>query len=406
MNEAEGNTDINSTRLESPVESENQLLDNPNDDVEKPNKAKHTTHAKHAVPDNFTPLSKLTEYKYVKSLHEQTHWSPTKTKYTLLSLGYNISAKTIDMIWNECMTCGYLKRLAPRSKLNSRIYDTLLPFSSITLDHVDMVRHRSACNKMYIITVLCDVTRMLFATGVTRKTSQPVTAFLDQIMAMTGKRVTKIYMDNAFDCNIFDDWSNKRKVEIQFRPSHQSRSVLVERYHRTLHKQLANFCGSNLRLWPLYLPLAVTSMNTQISDAHGFQPTYLFNGLKTDPDEGPILDPESDFAFHLRLARSTLNSQKRERSAHEKFSYRVIPAGTKITVRYEHEKHGKEYNAICFHDPGTNFSTVSVKLENRARLIKIHKSDIYIKKNAPEFNDIFSDLRIVQNTDNSKNLME
>ena len=388
--------DINNCSLEKP-ETENDCSD-----LEP---TISTVHAKNYIPDNFTPLSKATEFEYIKNLHAQTHWSPSKTKFTLQGLGYNISAKTIERVWNECLTCGALRRLAPRSKLNSRIYDTLLPLASITLDHVDMVRHRSSCNKCYIITVLCDVTRMAFATGVVRKNTQPVVNFLDQIQAMTGKRINKVYMDNAFDCHIFDDWSSERKIELTFRPSHQSRSVLIERYHRTLHKSLSNFCGTNMRLWPKYLPLAMTSMNTQISEAHGFQPTYLFNGLRSDPEGSPLLDPESDYSFHLRLARSILNCLKRERSAQD-FTYRTLPSETKIIVRYNHDKNSREYNATVVHDPGSQHSTVSVKLENRPRALKIHKSDIYVKKDSPEFSTIFADLRILQADKNLQNLTE
>ena len=56
------------------------------------------------------------EYLYCKNLHEHTHWSPQKAKSSLKLLGYSISARTIDRVWSECLTCG--KAYGQSSHLN------------------------------------------------------------------------------------------------------------------------------------------------------------------------------------------------------------------------------------------------------------------------------------------------
>ena len=362
-------------------------------------------HAKNIVPDTFTPLSDSQEYIYVRDLHDKTHWSPTKTKFSLKTLGYNISTEVIERVWSDCATCGHLRRLAPKSKLNPRYYDALVPLSSCSIDHVDMNRVRSQCGKVHMITVVCDLTKYLFAQAVSNKQVKPVIAFLDVIQCITGKKIKKLYMDNAFMSEIMTEYAKTNGMEIDFRPSHSSRSVTVERHHRSIHEQLRKFTADKPRQWPAYLPLALSSLNNQVSDSHNFSPNYLFHGHKTCPVEGPILDTDSSHSFHLRLARSTLNCSRREKSATD-YKYRKLDPLQAIIVKYEHGKAGKELNAEVIHDAGEEFSTISAKLEGRANPIKVHKSDIYIRKHDPKFFEIFTDLKNPNGQVDSRNLLE
>ena len=142
--------------------------------------------------------------------------------------------------------------------------------------------------------------------------------------------------------------------------------------------------------WGPVLQQAFESMNTQISDSHGFQPAYLFSGHKTDPITGPLIDEDTPYAFNLRVARATLNFQKQQRSSN--YKYRVLEPNQKVLVCYDHSKSGTTLVARVISDLGEDHSTIMVKLEKRHLIIRVHKSDILIEKSDPNFSKIFSDL--------------
>merc|ERR1711884_231768 len=96
--------------------------------------------------------------------------------------------------------------------------------------------------------------------------------------------------------------------------------------------------------WSFYLQKALYSMNTQVSDAHGFQPAYLYSGHLTDPITGPNIDENSPYACHLRLAKSILNFSKLNRSSNYKF--RVLKKGQNVIVRYDHQHTGSPIKGV------------------------------------------------------------
>ena len=105
----------------------------------------------------------------------------------------------------------------------------------------------------------------------------PAIQFLYQIMSVTGKKIRHITADNAFDSNIFEEFKVNNDVTSTFRPSKSSRSVLVERYHRTLHIKMKSFTPTKSH-WSRVLHKAVVSMNCSVNQTTQFCPYYLMFG--------------------------------------------------------------------------------------------------------------------------------
>ena len=64
---------------------------------------------------------------------------------------------------------------------------------------------------------------------------------------------------------------------------------------------------SKLYWYPFNLQKAVKAINTEVSDSHNFQPSYLFSGNFTDPVEGPSIDPLSTYAFNFNITFNVIN---------------------------------------------------------------------------------------------------
>ena len=180
------------------------------------------------------------------------------------------------------------------------------------------------------------------------------------------------------------EWANDKNVKLEFRPSKNPRSVLVERYHRNIWEKLTSFVGRNPRQWPEKIQKVVNSLNSQPSDAHGFSPAYLNSGFKSSPIEGQ-LTANFYWFMDLLVARAVINDQKESRK--NQYTFRTIPKETDIIVRYENFKNSPSLKAKVVEDKGS--STVLAKLEGRHLPLKIHKSHIYLEKSNKEYTNIF-----------------
>ena len=346
------------------------------------------THARSIIiPENIEWLNEKQEYEYVKGLHDATHWSPQKAKSSLKLLGHSISSKVIDRIWSECLTCGAERRLAPSSKLNPHAIDSSTPLHRVHIDHVTMTNWSN--NQKYIITMVCDITRFIFTQASANKETGPVIRFLERVQSYSNFKIKVLSLDNAFDGHEMTAWATEYNVELEYRPSDKSRGVLVERYHKSLRAKMNTFAPI-LSQWSFQLQKATRSLNNEMSDSHGFQPSYLFSGHKTDPEQGPIVDSETTYSFNLRLAKALINFEKQQRASNYKF--RILEPNQKIIIQYDHTKSGKKLNGTVLSDLGENHSTVTAKIDKRHLPIKIHKTDILIPKDDPNYSKIFKDL--------------
>ena len=376
-----------------------ELLEQTEDQIsQKINKnvrfAAAVTHARDLPDTEMVELTPDQEYAYAKKLHESTHWSSSKTMYTLLSLGYRVSGKVLNKVQTECESCGKYKRLAPRAKLNPRAVEFTEPLAEIHLDHVQM--KNTFEGHKYFVSVICDSSRMLFAKAVKNKTVLPVIDYLEDIMLISSRDIKAINLDNGIDSNFLRDWAASKNIELRFRPAGISRGILVERSHSSIRKKLDVFTSEYKSEWHFELHDVIKSLNTQIHDVTGYQPAFLFSGNKYLPGFGIQNEEAEEMTFHRRVAVKLINESKQERAS--KITYRVLPANQPIIVRHNHEKNGKTYEAVSISDAGAGTSCIVAKLSISGRILKIHKSDIYIRKLDENFEKIFG----TQNSTNNE----
>lgn len=238
-----------------------------------------------------------------------------------------------------------------------------------------------------MFTMICDSTRMLFATPVKNKTIQPVLNYLQDVFTITNREVDAISLDRGFDSNFFRDWAVKHDIELQWRPSHLSRPVLVERYHRTIRDKLESFTVAEDKKWNQVCHKAIISINSQINETTGFQPAYLFNGITQLPEMGKQKEEERSIEFHRRLAVQKINDSKSDRASN--YKYRTLQPDDEVTVVYDHSKSGEKLSATVLSDDGPLSSTVCVKLDRSQKILKIHKSDILVNKFTKNYSKIF-----------------
>ena len=377
----------NSTLYHENVES---LLKNIEEECEKFQKnipvtqisALHAVEIERPAPVELTVEQQMT---YAEKLHAATHWSSTKTFYTLQSLGYHISAKVLDRVRRNCESCGKFKKLAPRAKLNPRATTSSTPLYLAHIDHMQLSEQHNG--DKYLFTMACDSTRMLFATPVKNKTIIPVISYLQDVQTITNRKFNALSLDRGFDSNYFRDWAAKNNIELQWRPSHLSRPVLVERYHRTLREKIDSFSEAESKPWNEISYKSVISINSQINDTTGFQPAYLFNGISQLPEFGKQKDEERCLEFHRRLAVTKINDSKLDRATD--YKYRTLTQGDEVTVVYDHSKNGEKFSATVLSDKGPKHSTICLQLDRSKRVLTVHKSDVLINKFSKNYDKIF-----------------
>ena len=92
----------------------------------------------------------------------------------------------------------------------------------------------------------------------------------------------------------------------------------------------------------------------------------------------------------MKLAKAIINFKKRQNCSN--YQYRTLEPDQRIIIQYDHTKSGTKLEGTMLEDLGKDHSTVKVKIDKRHLPIKIHKSDILIPKNDPNYSKIFSDL--------------
>ena len=108
--------------------------------------------------------------------------------------------------------------------------------------------------------MVCDLTKFMFTQASPNKEVGPVIRFLNRVESYSNFRIQVLSLDNAFDGHEMTEWATKNDVELEYRPSGESRGVLVERYHRTLRDHIRS-CSSIPSQWSFNLQKATQSVN-------------------------------------------------------------------------------------------------------------------------------------------------
>ena len=342
---------------------------------------------------HFTSIddSNLDELEnYYRELHRNSHFSVKKAQLVLQAAKIRVVPHLLQKVWRECESCDVRRRLAPATKLRPR-NAVLYPLDLIHIDFVskDRAHLRGYDGHCGIFTIVDEASRFFYAFPVDRLTIRPILVFLGSIMSITGHSVKAISADNAFDCVAMNEFCSENDIEIQFRPSNSSRSVLVETYHKFMHNKIAAFTNGNPRNFAKVIHRVVTSLNAQVSDTTHFSPYYLFYGRQPESINQVPYSTDCFDKYHLenlRLAKYFTDRAKSHNTANYKF--RVLEPGTIVEIRYSNSKNHESLTGTVLHDSGG--STAKIQLEKRFKPIIVHKRHIYLSKKSPSYDKLFA----------------
>ena len=219
-----------------------------------------------------------------------------------------------------------------------------------------------------------------------RLTVGPVTEKLREIFATLSKKPAKIYADNAFDTSQMHEFCAKENIKITFRASHLSRSVIVERFHRSLHPKIAAF-DQNPKNFDLALGKAVRALNLQVHDSTGFSPFFLTFGQKINPTGEQIESVSTqEWQDCVTIAKIRSDNEK-AKYTDVRYSFPRFDVGSRVLVQYDGGKNAKRLEATVLADGGG--AEVELSLDNRSRPLKVHKGMLYLKKESQEYIAIF-----------------
>jgi len=335
---------------------------------------------------------------FVKRIHKSTHWSEKKMSATLRSAGFNIATDIVKRVSEQCITCNNPRKVAPLSKLHPKPTPHE-PFDELHIDFVDKKANKSSSRgHIGILTMICVTTRYAFAIPMKRLTIQPVIEQLRLIFSILGRKCSSIYADNAFQYGPLQDFCEKSNITISFRASNLSRSVLVERFHRTLHDKLSSFTPHNSGDWDIYLHDAVISLNAQLHDSTGFTPYFLLFGhqhplLRISDSKETLKETNQTWQDCLLIARTISDSDKIKR-ADFKYNFPQFDADAKVLVKYDPSKNGEYKEATVVEDDGG--AELKLKFSPGGQIFKVHKGMIHVSKGTNEYESVFNSKKLTK----------
>ena len=324
--------------------------------------------------------SEKNDYEFYKSIHSKTHWSVSKAMKTFKSLGYHPDKGLLSKIEAQCATCRNPRRLASLAPLHPKPTPAE-PFEEIHIDFIDKKFDRSTRQHVSILTIICAFSRYAFAFPMKQFTINPVINKITELCGILGRKPSKIYGDNAFESTQLHEFCDTEKIKLALRASHLSRSVMVERWHRSFHEKMKSFCV-NQKDWDLYCMKACKSLNEQVHDSTGFSPIYLFYGTETY--RNMYADTVLKNCRHL----AKLISDKTKKGYENKtYKFPNLLPQHQVLIRYDPSKSGQYFEGEVLQDDGT--AEVLVKLTTRRLPIKVHKGHVYLEKGSPAYAHCF-----------------
>ena len=317
--------------------------------------------------------AKEINYSQVKSIHSMTHCGKQKLLKTCREY-YKMNNRNLEEICNEvvddCKSCNQYKRVLA-STIQGIIQLPPYEFQTLVIDHVHLPVRTKMGNK-YIITVVCEFSRYLFAAAVPEKSMNHVANLLKLIIQLFPQ-IKAIRGDLAFECREIKELPVS---EIEYSAAHNSRSNIGERCHRTLWEKLKimqdeqDLNNENL---DLILPTAVLAYNNQYHVSIDAKPSQFLIG---------------DGSFRRNTCRNSSKHEKlrtRVRDLHkmkvdEKAAQTIpiLPKGTEVLIRY-HAKQRNDIMATILEDQGYVVKVRKLKA-GRYAVMRVAKRHLFVKK--------------------------
>ena len=334
--------------------------------------------------------------QFIENIHQRCHWSYQKTVKTMQAAGMEVPHQVIKSVIENCKTCQNPRKIAPLSKLHPKPTPSE-PLDELHLDFVDKNReHRSYQGHISIISMIDAMSRYAFAFPMKRFTIQPVIEKLREIFSIIGRKISFIYADNAFNYKPLVKFCKQENIELKFRASNLSRSVMVERWHRSLHTKISALTPDP-RNWNIFLSQAVFSLNAQVHDSTGFTPYYLMFGhehpviprkeiYEKDSDR---LQAWEDCKFIARI----MSDHEKLKYADITYKYPKLEKGNKVLIKYDPSKNGKFMEAHVVNDDGG--AEVLLNLLNKNMKIRVHKGMVYVEKDTDGYEVVFNGTKYI-----------
>ena len=326
-----------------------------------------------------TEQQPIEDKEMLRHLHEKTHWSASQTQKFLKLINKNLPYESIRDVWRECKTCNKYRKIAPYSKLSAHETATA-PLEKLHIDHIDFKHNKSARQHTGIFTARCDLTRFLFCFPVKNLGVQEICLHLSQIMAMTGRKIHSIFADNAFNAAYVNEFCEREKIKIDFRPAYSSRSCIVERAHRDIHEYLRRFDADNN--WDQVIHKVTRSINDAICESTGFSPRYLMFGNTQIFSDEYEMETNKLYNNDLKIAKAVSDLKKKN----DKYKFPKIEPGTQVMIRKDGHKNTKMLFGEVTKDDGG--ATIYVKLDS-GKEYPYSKGHVHLIKGDVEYARIF-----------------
>ena len=329
--------------------------------------------------------AKQINYDQVKSIHDMTHCGKQKLFKTCrdyYQMKNNNLKEICDEVCENCDSCNKYKRVLANT-IQGIIQLPPKEFDTLVIDHVHLPTTTKMGNK-YILTVVCEFSRYLFAIAVPDKSMKHVANFL-KILLQLFPQITTIRGDLAFECQ---EIKNLPVKEVEYSAAHNSRSNIGERCHRTMWEKIKtrlkeeNFNNENI---DIVLPKAVSAYNNQYHMSIDAMPSQFIMG------DGLIKKGDSKVTSKHRKLREKVrelhNMKVEQQSAN---TIPKVPVGTEVLIRY-HAKQRKDIIATVIEDQGYTLKVQKQKAGRYSKM-RVSKRHVFIKRNNEEYDNVYEKL--------------
>ena len=324
-------------------------------------------------------------YNQVKSIHQMTHCGKQKLLKTCRDY-YKMSNGNLkelcDEVVDNCTSCNQYKRVLA-STIQGIIQLPPHEFHTLVIDHVHLPLKTKLGNK-YIITIVCEFSRYLFAVAVPDKTMKHVSNLLKLIIQLFPQ-VSAIRGDLAFECQEIKDLP---VTSIEYSAAHNSRSNIGERCHRTMwekikvQQQEQHLENENI---DIALPKAVLAYNNQYHASIDAKPAEFLMG-----DGSLIKNPSKQSPKHQKLRKRVRDLHKMKVDQKSAHTIPTLSEGTEVLIRY-HAKQRNDIMAVVLEDQGYVVKVKKIK-GGRYAIMRVAKRHIFIKSQDNESCNIYQKL--------------
>ena len=324
------------------------------------------------------------EYWKLKRDHESHHLSFEKTLALLKERDRERNRKLIKRIIQECPNCtNKLVKIAPYGKLSMKPVP-YRPFYEVDVDFA-IPPINSSAGHTAILTARCEFSRYFSAYPMKTRSINEVTNNLDALFRNMGNIPNVVCMDNEFNVSLIQTWAETNNFKVHFRCSNSSRSIGVERAHRSMWDQWEKVMfNQNPRSWHTMLNKIIDPLNKAPNAITGVSPYKVVFGIPPIKiAERQIPGNTDEIKRRNQLYQMVYEKTKEHRKSYSSdHKWPILQPGEEVIIKYQGGKKGKEKHGVVLEYSGEDSPRVDVKCEGdkKCSQLGIHKGQIYKRK--------------------------